>query len=136
MITKKIFKNVILTLFALNAAVFMLVIVEEILYPININEDISFTWVDVAAAIAGIVITFSYTSSLFLLYKFKAIGKKLFVTSFILLLIIFLFSGEYWVCENYSSLTPIITIVDLLCYVVAGMILSILYFTSIKKEFK
>ena len=76
MITKKIFKNVILTLFALNAAVFMLVIVEEILYPININEDISFTWVDVA----GIVITFSYTSSLFLLYKFKAIGKKLFVT--------------------------------------------------------
>ena len=132
MITKKIFKNVILTLFALNAAVFMLVIVEEILYPININEDISFTWVDVA----GIVITFSYTSSLFLLYKFKAIGKKLFVTSFILLLIIFLFSGEYWVCENYSSLTPIITIVDLLCYVVAGMILSILYFTSIKKEFK
>ena len=132
MITKKIFKNVILTLFALNAAVFMLVIVEEILYPININEDISFTWVDVA----GIVITFSYTSSLFLLYKFKAIGKKLFVTSFILLFIILLFSGDYWVCDNYSSLSPIITIVDLLCYVVAGMILSILYFTSIKKEFK
>ena len=132
MVTKKIFKNVILTLFALNAAVFMLVIVEEILYPININEDISFTWVDVA----GIVITFSYTSSLFLLYKFKAIGKKLFVTSFILLIIIFLFSGEYWVCENYSSLSTIITIVDLLCYVVVGMILSILYFTSIKKEFE
>ena len=132
MITKKIFKNVILTLFALNAAVFMLVIVEEILYPININEDISFTWVDVA----GIVITFSYTSSLFLLYKFKAIGKKLFVTSFILLFIILLFSGDYWVCDNYSSLSPIITIVDLLCYVVAGMIVSILYFTSIKKEFE
>ena len=133
MVTKKIFKNVILTLFALNATVMMLAIVEEILYPINdINEDISFTLLDVAAIIIG----FSYFLSLFLLYKFKAIGKKLFVTSFILLLIIFLFSGEYWVCENYSSLTPIITIVDLLCYVVAGMILSILYFTSIKKEFK
>ena len=130
MVTKKIFKNVILTLFALNATVMMLVIVEEILYPIN--EDISFTWVDVA----GIIITFSYILSLFLLYKFKAIGKKLFVTSFILLLIIFLFSGEYWVCENYSSLSTIITIVDLLCYVVVGMILSILYFTSIKKEFE
>ena len=130
MVTKKIFKNVILTLFALNAAVMMLVIVEEILYPIN--EDISFTWVDVA----GIIITFSYILSLFLLYKFKAIGKKLFVTSFILLIIIFLFSGEYWVCENYSSLSTIITIVDLLCYVVVGMILSILYFTSIKKEFE
>ena len=130
MVTKKIFKNVILTLFALNATVMMLVIVEEILYPIN--EDISFTWVDVA----GIIITFSYILSLFLLYKFKAIGKKLFVTSFILLIIIFLFSGEYWVCENYSSLSTIITIVDLLCYVVVGMILSILYFTSIKKEFK
>ena len=130
MVTKKIFKNVILTLFALNATVMMLVIVEEILYPIN--EDISFTWVDVA----GIIITFSYFLSLFLLYKFKAIGKKLFVTSFILLLIIFLFSGEYWVCENYSSLSTIITIVDLLCYVVVGMILSILYFTSIKKEFE
>ena len=130
MVTKKIFKNVILTLFALNATVMMLVIVEEILYPIN--EDISFTWVDVA----GIIITFSYFLSLFLLYKFKAIGKKLFVTSFILLIIIFLFSGEYWVCENYSSLSTIITIVDLLCYVVVGMILSILYFTSIKKEFE
>jgi len=130
MVTKKIFKNVILTLFALNATVMMLVIVEEILYPIN--EDISFTWVDVA----GIIITFSYILSLFLLYKFKAIGKKLFVTSFILLIIIFLFSGEYWVCENYSSLSTIITIVDLLCYVVVGMILSILYFTSIKKEFE
>ena len=130
MVTKKIFKNVILTLFALNATVMMLVIVEEILYPIN--EDISFTWVDVA----GIIITFSYILSLFLLYKFKAIGKKLFVTSFILLLIILLFSGEYWVCENYSSLSTIITIVDLLCYVVAGMIVSILYFTSIKKEFE
>ena len=130
MVTKKIFKNVILTLFALNATVMMLVIVEEILYPIN--KDISFTWVDVA----GIIITFSYILSLFLLYKFKAIGKKLFVTSFILLIIIFLFSGEYWVCENYSSLSTIITIVDLLCYVVVGMILSILYFTSIKKEFE
>ena len=130
MVTKKIFKNVILTLFALNATVMMLVIVEEILYPIN--EDISFTWVDVA----GIIITFSYILSLFLLYKFKAIGKKLFVTSFILLLIILLFSGEYWVCENYSSLSTIITIVDLLCYVVVGMIVSILYFTSIKKEFE
>ena len=130
MVTKKIFKNVILTLFALNATVMMLVIVEEILYPIN--EDISFTWVDVA----GIIITFSYILSLFLLYKFKAIGKKLFVTSFILLIIIFLFSGEYWVCENYSSLSTIITIVDLLCYVVVGMIVSILYFTSIKKEFE
>jgi hypothetical protein len=130
MVTKKIFKNVILTLFALNATVMMLVIVEEILYPIN--EDISFTWVDVA----GIIITFSYILSLFLLYKFKAIGKKLFVTSFILLFIILLFSGDYWVCDNYSSLSPIITIVDLLCYVVVGMILSILYFTSIKKEFE
>jgi hypothetical protein len=27
-------------------------------------------------------------------------------------------------------------IADLLCYVVAGMIVSILYFTSIKKEFE
>jgi hypothetical protein len=130
MVTKKIFKNVILTLFALNATVMMLVIVEEILYPIN--EDISFTLLDVAAIIIG----FSYFLSLFLLYKFKAIGKKLFVTSFILLIIIFLFSGEYCVCENYSSLSTIITIVDLLCYVVVGMILSILYFTSIKKEFE
>ena len=133
MVTKKIFKNVILTLFALNATVMMLAIVEEILYPINdINEDISFTLLDVAAIIIG----FSYFLSLFLLYKFKAIGKKLFVTSFILLLIILLFSGEYWVCENYSSLSTIITIVDLLCYVVVGMIVSILYFTSIKKEFE
>ena len=133
MVTKKIFKNVILTLFALNATVMMLTIVEEILYPINdINEDISFTLLDVATIIIGL----SYYLSLFLLYKFKAIGKKLFVTSFILLFITLLFSVDYWFCDNYTSLSPIITIVVLLCYVVAGMIVSILYFTSIKKEFE
>ena len=130
MVTKKIFKSFILTEFALYTALILFVIIEEILYPFN--EDVSFTWVGGVS----LIILFSHFISLVLLYKFKATGKKIFVTSFILLFIIILFQDEYYFFVNYTSLTPIITIVDYLLSVNGGIILSILYFTSIKKEFE
>ena len=77
MVTKKIFKNIILTLFALFAALTSLYIVEEIIYPINevnsIDEELS------TYDVLGLAIFFIFILSLILLYKFKKIGKKLFV---------------------------------------------------------
>ena len=81
MVTKKIFKNIILTLFALFAALISLYFVEEIIYPINevnsIDEELS------TYDVLGLAIFFIFILSLILLYKFKKIGKKLFVITYI-----------------------------------------------------
>ena len=129
MITEKIFKNIILTQVVLFITLIAIGVADESANPVN--EDLSFNLID------GISLIFfiGYIISIILLYKFKSSGKKLFVLIFILGFITSLFEGQDSFIIEFSSFTPIISAVENLLYVVDGMILAALYFTSIKEKF-
>ena len=124
MITKKIFKNIILTQLALMVTVVAIAIANE--SGNSVEEDLSLSLIETISAIIGLV----YLISLFMLYKFKPIGKKLFVSTFVLSIVIILFEPV-----DYSSYTPVISTFENLLCVVDGIILATLYFTSIKEKF-
>ena len=129
MITEKIFKNIILTQVVLFVILIVIGIADESAIPVN--EDLSFNLID------GISLIFfiGYIISIILLYKFKSLGKKLFVLIFILGFITSLFEGQDSFIIEFSSFTTLISAVENLLYVVDGMILAALYFTSIKEKF-
>ena len=125
MITEKIFKNIILTQLALMVTVLAVVIANE--SGNSVEEDLSFSLIETISVIIGL----GYLISLFMLYKFKPIGKKLFVSTFVLSIVIILFEPV-----DYSNYTPVISALENLLYVVDGVILATLYFTSIKDKFE
>ena len=129
MITEKVFKNIILTQVVLFVTLIAIGIADESANPVN--EDLSFNLID------GISLIFfiGYIISIILLFKFKSLGKKLFVLIFILGFITSLFEGQDSFIIEFSSFTPVISAVENLLYVVDGMILAALYFTSIKEKF-
>jgi hypothetical protein len=129
MITEKVFKNIILTQVVLFVTLIAIGIADESANPVN--EDLSFNLID------GISLIFfiGYIISIILLFKFKSLGKKLFVLIFILGFITSLFEGQDSFITEFSSFTPVISAVENLLYVVDGMILAALYFTSIKEKF-
>ena len=129
MITEKVFKNIILTQVVLFVTLIAIGIADESANPVN--EDLSFNLID------GISLIFfiGYIISIILLYKFKSLGKKLFVLIFILGFITSLFEGQDSFTIEFSSFTPVISAIENLLYVVDGIILSTLYFTSIKEKF-
>jgi len=124
MITEKIFKNIILIQLALMVTVVAIAIANE--SGNSVEEDLSLSLIETISAIIGLV----YLISLFMLYKFKPIGKKLFVSTFVLSIVIILFEPV-----DYSSYTPVISTFENLLCVVDGIILATLYFTSIKEKF-
>ena len=79
MITEKIFKKIIQTQFALIITTFVLVAFETEIYPL-VDEDLSFTFSDSILLMWAI----GYIISIRLLYKFKPLGKKLYVIILIL----------------------------------------------------
>ena len=130
MITERIFKNIILTQVALFVTLIAFGIADE---SANlVNEDLSFNLIDSVFLIWFI----GYIISIILLYKFKSLGKKLFVLIFILGFITSLFEGQDSFTIEFSSFTPIISAIENLLYVVDGIILATLYFTSIKDKFE
>ena len=124
MITEKVFKNIILTLLALMVTGVAIAIANE--SGNSIEEDLSFSLIETISVIIGL----GYLISLFMLYKFKPIGKKLFVSTFVLNIVIILFEPI-----DYSYYPPVISAIENLLYVVDGIILATLYFTSIKEKF-
>ena len=129
MITERIFKNIILTQVALFVTLIAFGIADESANPGN--EDLSFNLIDSVFLIWFI----GYIISIILLYKFKSLGKKLFVLIFILGFITSLFEGQDSFTIEFSSFTPVISAIENLLYVVDGIILATLYFTSIKEKF-
>ena len=85
MITEKVFKNIILTLLALMVTGVAIAIANE--SGNSVEEDLSFSLIETISFIIGL----GYLISLFMLYKFKPIGKKLFVSTFVLNIVIILF---------------------------------------------
>ena len=130
MITERIFKNIILTQVALFVTLIAFGIADESANPVY--EDLSFNLIDSIFLIWFI----GYIISIILLYKFKSLGKKLFVLIFILGFITSLFEGQDSFTIEFSSFTPIISAIENLLYVVDGIILATLYFTSIKDKFE
>ena len=75
-----------------------------------------------------LIYIFIYFTSCFLLYKFKKIGKILYLISFI-------FSGFIILIDGPAALDSLIYLIDGLSSAISGAILTFLYFTPIKKEF-
>ena len=75
-----------------------------------------------------LIYIFIYFTSCFLLYKFKKIGKILYLISFI-------FSGFIILIDGPAALDSLIYLIDGLSMAISGAILTFLYFTPIKKEF-
>ena len=125
MITEKIFKNIILTQLALMVTILAVVIANE--SGNSVEEDLSFSSIETISLIIGL----GYFISLFMLYKFKPIGKKLFVSTFVLSIVIILFEPV-----DSTNYTPVISALENLLCVVDGVILATLYFTSVKDKFE
>ena len=70
-----------------------------------------------------------YFINLYFLYKFKNLGKQIYLFLFIIGIIISLLSGT-----NASG--PVMYTIDGLGWSVSGVILGFLYFSPIKKEFE
>ena len=70
-----------------------------------------------------------YLINLFLLYKFKSIGKQMYLILFILLIVLTLLSPQ-------SAMDPWLYVIDGLGWANSGAILILLYFSPIKKEFE
>ena len=97
---------------------------------VKINSDLPSFYGDsflFPALIFGVLIVNVF--SLYLLYKFKPIGKQIYVYS---LVIIFIFLLLFF---NDISSGPMYAI-DLIGTILNGIILSFLYFTPIKDKFK
>ena len=70
-----------------------------------------------------------YLINLFLLYKFKSIGKQMYLILFVLLIVLTLLSPQ-------SAMDPWLYVIDGLGWANSGAILILLYFSPIKKEFE
>ena len=70
----------------------------------------------------------AFLTCLFFLYKFKKVGKQLYLFLFIFGVLLSLLMGD-------SAQGPISYVIDGLGWANAGIILSLLYFSPIKKEF-
>ena len=78
--------------------------------------------------IIGGILYLIYLINLFLLYKFKSIGKQIYLILFIVLLVLSLLLPP-------SAMDSWLYVLDGLGWAISGAILVFLYFTPIKKEF-
>ena len=93
---------------------------------ISFNES-----VDPMSDMYGLVVLLyliAYLSCLFFLYKFKKVGKQSYLFLFIFGVLLSFLMGD-------SAQGPLSYVVDGLGWANAGVILSLLYFSPIKKEF-
>jgi hypothetical protein len=124
---KIIFKR--LVLFNFLTAVFFLISpllnieTEEVL---NFNNSVEMNDIVFLIVILWLI---AFTISSYMLYNFKKTGKQLYLIAIILGVIISLFNGSI-------AFDPISYLVDGLGWAFTGIIIYILYFTPIKKEFE
>ena len=128
---KKIFKKFILIDLALYALCFIAIFIEseEVAY---MNEQLGLGFSDTYMIVAGIIaviILLAHLVNLFLLYKFKNIGKAMYLVLFVITSLTYIAQGSF-VYGPYDSLF------GSLSWAVSGAILVFLYFTPIKYEFE
>ena len=128
---KKIFRKLILIELALFVLMCISIFIEseEIAY---MNEQLSSDFSDLYILIGGIfavIVLLMYLVNLFLLYKFKNIGKPMYLVLLLVMALGSLLGGPI-VHEPSDYL------IDGLGWAMSGAILVFLYFTPIKKEFE
>ena len=126
---KKIFQKVIL----LDLTLMILIIVglfyqSDTVLAFNESMNPSNDLNDMLGIIA-LMLFIIYFINLYFLYKFKSLGKQIYLFLFIIGIIISLLSGT-----NASG--PVMYTIDGLGWSVSGVILGFLYFSPIKKEFE
>ena len=126
---KIIFKRLILFDLSLFILIFISAFFEsEIVIAFNEGISQSNNMNDMLGVIA-IIFLVLYLVNLYLLYKFKNIGKQMYLFLFILGSILVLLMG-------IGAYDPIFYLLDGLGWANSGAILVFLYFTPIKKEFE
>ena len=125
---KTIFKRlVLLDLSMLILSVSSIFFESEVV--INFNESVHPpNSMDDIIGIIALIFLVSYLINLYLLYKFKNVGKQMYLFLFIFMLILTLLVGT-------NAYGPIVSVIDGLGWTISGAILVFLYFTPIKKEF-
>lgn len=125
---KIIFKRLILLDLSLLILMFISAFFEsEIVVAFNEGINQSNNMNDMLGVIA-LVFLILYLANLYLLYKFKNIGKQMYLFLFILGSILVLLMG-------IGAYDPVSYLLDGLSWANSGAILVFLYFTPIKKEF-
>ena len=125
---KIIFKRLILLDLSLMVLIFISAFFEsEIVVAFNEGINQSNNMNDMLGVIA-LVFLILYLANLYLLYKFKNIGKQMYLFLFILGSILVLLMG-------IGAYDPVSYLLDGLSWANSGAILVFLYFTPIKKEF-
>ena len=126
---KTIFKRLIL----LDVSIFILAII-AIFYEsevvVSFNESVNPP--NEMDGILGVIALFFlviYLVNLYLLYKFKNIGKQMY-------LYLFIFISVFSLLMGITAYDPIFYLIDGLGWAISGAILVFLYFTPIKKEFE
>ena len=117
-------KFVLLDLFLLILGISSIFFEKETI--ISFNESVS-----TMSDMFGLIILFYFIAflfCLFCLYKFKKVGKQLYVFLFLLGVILSLLMGD-------SAQGPISYVIDGLGWANTGAILTLLYFSPIKKDF-
>ena len=97
---------------------------------VKINSDLPSFYGDsffLLAFFFGVVIVNVF--SLYLLYKFKPIGKQIYVYSLVILIIFLLLFF-------HDIISGPMYVIDIIGIILSGIILSFLYFTPIKDKFK
>ena len=126
---KTIFKRLIL----LDLSIFILAIIAvffESEIVVSFNESVNPS--NEMDGILGIIALFFlaiYLVNLYLLYKFKNIGKQMY-------LFLFIFGSVFSLLMGINAYDPIFYLIDGLGWAISGAILVFLYFTPIKKEFE
>ena len=84
---------------------------------------------------SSILVLVIYFINLYLLYKFKPIGKTLFIPVFFLVgfFDFFVSYESFFLTPGYEHIGRLLTGID---YMLIGMIIALLYFTDIKDKFK
>ena len=125
---KTIFKRlVLLDLSILILSVISIFFESEVV--INFNESVNPpNSMDDIIGVIALIFLVSYLINLYLLYKFKNVGKQMYLFLFIFMLILTLLVGT-------NAYGPIESVIGGLGWTISGAILVFLYFTPIKKEF-
>tara|TARA_Y100000022_G_C12955467_1_gene242295 strand:+ start:59 stop:451 length:393 start_codon:yes stop_codon:yes gene_type:complete len=122
------FKRLILLDLSLIILIFISAFFEsEIVVAFNASVNQSNNLTDTIGIIA-IILILLYLVNLYLLYKFKNIGKQMY-------LFIFIFASILSLLMGINASDPILYLLDGLGWACSGAILVFLYFTPIKNEF-